>query len=98
MFDDVGINLVSRKYYREYFLQFGNINECFRHHPEYFEELSSDNVVDHSQTIFENLISHKKRNGSQNYSRISSMRKPYTNLQIISHLISARLKKRSSKL
>lgn len=44
------------------------------------------------------LLNNKKRNSSQNYSRISSIRKPYTNLPMISHHISARLKKRSSKL
>lgn len=55
-FDDVIINLVSIKYYCEYFLQFGNIDECLRPQPEYFEELSSDNVIDRFQHIYKNLI------------------------------------------
>ena len=45
-FEPREVDSISQKYYSQYFLQLGNIKEYFKLHQEYFENLTSENVID----------------------------------------------------
>ncbi|KAK8850239.1 hypothetical protein M9Y10_018364 [Tritrichomonas musculus] len=49
--DEIHINQTQIKYYSEYFLQLGNIPEYLKLQGQLFDEITTDNVIDHLLTI-----------------------------------------------
>lgn len=52
-FEPSEVDAISQKYYSQYFLQLGNIKEYLKLHPEYFENLTSENVLDRLNFMIE---------------------------------------------
>ena len=59
-FNEIELGSSQRKKYGEYFLQLGNIEEYLRLCPEYFSDLSPDNVIDRLKFIAETMKTHRK--------------------------------------
>lgn len=49
------INESQRKFYTEYFIQLGNIDEYLRLQPDYFEDLNPENLIDRLKFNIENV-------------------------------------------
>lgn len=54
-FEENNIDSIHQKYYSQYFLQLGNINEYLQLQPEYFHNFTPENVIDQLKYLIENF-------------------------------------------
>lgn len=45
-FEEINIDAQHQKYFSEFFLKIGNFDEYLKFHPEFFEEIRIDNIID----------------------------------------------------
>ena len=63
-FNEIELGSIQRKKYGEYFLHLGNIEEYLRLCPEYFDDLSPENVIDRLKFTAETMKTHRKGTAS----------------------------------
>ncbi|KAK8840504.1 hypothetical protein M9Y10_030712 [Tritrichomonas musculus] len=63
-FNEIELESIQRKKYGEYFLHLGNIEEYLRLCPEYFDDLSPENVIDRLKYTIETMQTHRKGTAS----------------------------------
>lgn len=55
-FNEQNIDEEHKKHYLEYFLQLGNMNEYFRLQPDYFDDITNENVISRIKSICQQNI------------------------------------------
>lgn len=94
-YEEQEIDDIHKRFYSEYFLQLGNIDEYLRLQPEYFESITTENIVDRLKYIYSlpneikqnELLNTLTKFASSNFEQITKENLKTLNYEIIEEII-----------